>query len=59
MRYAHDVGYMQELRKVLGTRPLISVGADILVLRAGSAGEEVLLLHRIDGDYWSLPGGSL
>ncbi|CAN5664938.1 NUDIX hydrolase [soil metagenome] len=50
---------MQELRDALGLRPLISVGADVLVLQDGLAGEEVLLLHRRDGDYWSLPGGSM
>ena len=45
----------------MGSRPLISAGADVLILRDGPTGgeEEVLLLHRSDGDYWSLPGGAL
>ena len=59
MRYAQRMGYMQELRKELGSRPLISVGADVLVLWDGTAEKEVLLLHRTDGNYWSLPGGSM
>ena len=59
MRYAQLVGYMEELRALLGSRSLISVGADVLALRDGSPVEKVLLLHRRDGDYWSLPGGSM
>lgn len=50
---------MQELRTALGSRPLIAVGADVLVLRESHSGEEVLLMRRLDGDYWSLPGGAL
>jgi ADP-ribose pyrophosphatase YjhB (NUDIX family) len=51
-----DMGYMRELRALLGSRPLIAVGADVLVLRGES---EVLLQQRRDGRYWSLPGGAL
>jgi 8-oxo-dGTP pyrophosphatase MutT (NUDIX family) len=50
------MGYMRELRALVGSRPLIAVGADVLVLR-GEA--EMLLQLRRDGRYWSLPGGAL
>ena len=49
------VGYMQQLRTVVGSKPLISVGADVMVLRKGT----VLLQLRRDGRYWSLPGGAM
>ena len=44
---------MEELRAVLGLQPLISICADVLILRDGSAGEEVLFVYRLDDDYWS------
>ncbi len=50
------MGYMQELRALVGSRPLIAVGADVIVVRGEG---EVLLQLRRDGRYWSLPGGAL
>ena len=50
------MGYMRELRALVGSRPLIAVGADVLVQRDES---EVLLQLRRDGRYWSVPGGAL
>jgi len=50
------MGYMQELRALVGSRVLIAVGADVLVQRGEG---EVLLQLRRDGRYWSLPGGAL
>jgi ADP-ribose pyrophosphatase YjhB (NUDIX family) len=51
-----NMGYMRELRTLVGSRPLIAVGADVLVQRSEG---EVLLQLRRDGRYWSLPGGAL
>lgn len=47
------MGYVEELRKLVGQRPLILVGA-VVVVRNDSG--EILLQHRSDGD-WGLPGG--
>jgi ADP-ribose pyrophosphatase YjhB (NUDIX family) len=47
------VGYIEELREVVGSRPLITVGVGLIVVR----GEEVLLQMRRDGREWGLPGG--
>ncbi len=44
------------MRALVGSRPLIAVGADVVVLRGEG---EVLLQLRRDGRYWSLPGGAL
>jgi ADP-ribose pyrophosphatase YjhB (NUDIX family) len=50
------MGYFRELRALVGPKPLIAVGADVVVLRGE---EQVLLQLRRDGHYWSLPGGAL
>lgn len=50
------MGYLRELRVLVGPMPLIAVGADVVVL---GGEEEVLLQLRRDGRYWSLPGGAL
>ncbi len=47
------MGYIGELRAVLGSRPLITAGAVVIVLR----GNEVLLDMRRDTRKWALPGG--
>jgi ADP-ribose pyrophosphatase YjhB (NUDIX family) len=47
------MGYIEELRAVVGSRPLITVGVALIVLR----GEEVLLEMRRDSRDWGLPGG--
>lgn len=50
------MGYIQELRALVGTRPLLSPG-----VRAVIRDEQgrVLLMRRSDFGYWSLPGGAL
>ena len=48
--------YMQELRALVGHRPVLVPGAAILIL--DDAGK-VLLHRRGDDDLWSLPGGAL
>ncbi len=50
---------MQQLRAALGSRPLIAVGADVLVLRETRSARDVLLQLRRDDGRWSLPGGAL
>lgn len=50
------MGYITELRKMIGTRPIISVGATILVINEK---KELLFQHRADTLDWGLPGGSM
>lgn len=50
------MGYLLELRKTVGNRPLISVGATVLVLNDK---QELLFQHRSDTHDWGLPGGSM
>jgi ADP-ribose pyrophosphatase YjhB (NUDIX family) len=47
------VNYIKELRAVVGTRQLITVGVSVVVLR----GQAVLLELRQDSQEWGLPGG--
>lgn len=47
------MGYVRELRKMVGHRPLILPGAVVIIFNEHS---EVLLQHRKDGG-WGLPGG--
>ncbi|MFC4410870.1 NUDIX hydrolase [Chungangia koreensis] len=48
------MGYVKELRKVVGHRPLILPGAVAIILNEE---DEVLLQLRGDGGGWGLPGG--
>lgn len=48
--------YITELRKLVGHRPIIMVGATILLLNSE---KELLLMHRTDNNLWGPPGGSL
>jgi len=43
-----------ELRKFVGTRPLIMPGANVIIIDKQG---RVLLHHRSDMDLWGLPGG--
>jgi ADP-ribose pyrophosphatase YjhB (NUDIX family) len=45
--------YLEELRAVVGSQVLITVGVSVVVLR----GREVLLEKRHDSQEWGLPGG--
>ncbi|PFG05397.1 NUDIX hydrolase [Bacillus sp. es.034] len=47
------MNYVKDLRKLVGTRPLILPGAVVIILNDQ---HEVLLQHRTDGG-WGLPGG--
>jgi mutator protein MutT len=48
--------YIEELRKLIGSRPLIMVGAGIIIL---DEQDRILLTQRADNHAWSIPGGSL
>ncbi|TFB19504.1 NUDIX domain-containing protein [Filobacillus milosensis] len=50
------MGYVMDLRKLVGTRPLIVVGASVMVLNER---KELLLQKRKDNGCWGLPGGSM
>ncbi|MCC5892820.1 NUDIX hydrolase [Exiguobacterium sp.] len=50
------MGYLSDLRKMVGSRPLISVGATILVTNEK---HELLFQHRSDTFDWGFPGGSM
>jgi 8-oxo-dGTP pyrophosphatase MutT (NUDIX family) len=50
------MGYIMDLRKVVGTRPLIAAGSSVLLL---DGKDRLLLQLRRDNGCWGLPGGSL
>ena len=49
------MGYISELRKLVGSRPIFMVGAGVLLLDIQG---RVLLQHRTDSHDWSTPGGA-
>jgi len=49
-------GYIMDLRKIVGHRPLLQVGAGVIVENEKG---EVLLQKRADNHCWSYAGGSL
>jgi len=48
--------YMLELRKLVGHRPLLMVGAGALIV---DEQERLLLMKRSDNGCWGLPGGAV
>lgn len=50
------MGYISELRKLIGSRPIIMVGANVLVANEEN---QLLLQLRTDNNCWGLPGGSM
>lgn len=50
------MGYIMDLRKLVGTRPLIMPGACVIVL---DKDERILLQRRKDNGLWGLAGGSM
>jgi mutator protein MutT len=48
--------YILELRKLVGPRPLIMVGATMLLINQN---EELLMMKRTDNHMWGVPGGAL
>lgn len=47
------MGYVEDLRKIVGNRPLILVGSVALIINEKG---QLLLQHRVEGT-WGLPGG--
>lgn len=50
------MGYIKELRKTVGTRPLLMPGSCVLLLNKEG---QLLLQLRKDNKCWGLPGGSM
>lgn len=50
------MGYVEEMRALVGGRPLILVGAQVVIHNAAGA---FLLIQRGDDGQWSLPGGAM
>jgi 8-oxo-dGTP pyrophosphatase MutT (NUDIX family) len=50
------MGYIMDLRKKVGSRPLIMVGACVILLDKQN---RILLQLRKDNNCWGLPGGSM
>ncbi|BBH20431.1 DNA mismatch repair protein MutT [Paenibacillus baekrokdamisoli] len=50
------MGYIMDLRQIVGTRPLIMTGACVIII---DKQDRILLQLRADNGLWGLPGGSL
>ena len=50
------MGYIQELRQLVGRRPIIMVGATVLVINQY---DELLMMRRTDNGCWGVPSGAL
>ena len=50
------MNYVRELRSLVGHRPLIIVGAAVIILDREN---KLLLYHRKDNQHWGLIGGSM
>lgn len=50
------MGYIQELRKQIGTRPIIMAGVSVFVINENN---EILLQKRSDTGDWGVIGGAL
>lgn len=48
--------YIMNLRKIVGTRPLLQCGATVVVF---APDQRVLMLRRTDNGSWCFPGGSV
>lgn len=48
--------YVRELRQLVGHRPIIMVGAAVIIL---DETDRLLLMKRSDNGCWGLPGGAL
>jgi 8-oxo-dGTP pyrophosphatase MutT (NUDIX family) len=50
------MGYVMDMRKKLGTKPIIMVGSGVIIENPRG---EILLQYRSDTRKWGLPGGSM
>jgi ADP-ribose pyrophosphatase YjhB (NUDIX family) len=48
------MSYTEDMRRLIGTRPLLAPGVAVLVLNQAG---QLLLLQRADNHEWTLPGG--
>jgi ADP-ribose pyrophosphatase YjhB (NUDIX family) len=48
--------YIEELRKLVGSRPIIMAGAAVILL---DEADRIFLYQRADNNTWSLPGGAM
>jgi len=48
--------YILELRQLVGSRPLIMVGATLLLLNRD---DQLLMMRRTDNGCWGVPGGGM
>lgn len=55
-RRTRPIGYIEELRSLVGNRPIIMVGAAAALFDAQG---KILLLRRTDNGCWGPPGGAL
>jgi ADP-ribose pyrophosphatase YjhB (NUDIX family) len=51
-----SMGYIHELRKIVGNRPLIMAGAALLVLNQDN---HLLMIKGLDNDLWGIPGDAM
>ncbi|MFR5876938.1 MAG: NUDIX hydrolase [Eubacterium sp.] len=49
------MGYISELRKYIGHKPMLSAGATVVVIRDN----KILLNLRSDTNTWGIPGGAI
>ena len=50
------MGYVMELRKFIGSRPVIVAGAGVILVNEKN---EILLQKRADNGFWDYPAGSM
>ena len=50
------MSYIEELRRSVGNKPIIMVGANVLITDHGG---RLLLLRRSDNGCWGVPGGAM
>ena len=50
------MGYVMELRRELGSRPIIMAGTGVILVNGKN---EILLGRRTDNGFWDYPGGSM
>lgn len=49
------MGYLLDLRKVVGKRPIVTAGSSVIILNDK---DQILMIHRSDNSLWGLPAGS-
>ena len=50
------MSYINEIRQLVGTRPLIMVGATLLIVNQQ---DQLLMIKRTDNGCWGVPGGAM